>query len=388
MSRNLVNGDSLKKYHIGINTPNISEELINENVTSFKVGTSNVNGVDLTNQMEQSLVTLDNIEGRSVREDVDDDYTKIINCITLGDLELKSLPNGTKDTYSNGVYTKKINRVYFKDLNWSHFSDGATGTKTTIYKANIPNMTTCGDANSNNYNFICSRYDLVSANTQWVVDDEYMSMYPSNKGVYLRISKASIPNASDINQYLGFHYIDYELENPIEEVRELNFLCKPNDIIDTKSPIPFTCSHTVQLNTKAQVEETQKQIVKSNKSIWQKFKELTEKFKEFTDVEMKLEEHGYIKFPTAFGGLILQWGSFHIVGTNDVNWFGQDVMFPKPMSKLFTIQCSVDSLRTWDASKGVKAFVERENTSTIGTKFITYVPDNTSTTLRWFVIGR
>ena len=50
MSRNLVNGDSLKKYHIGVNTPNISEELINENVTSFKVGTSNVNGTDLTNQ--------------------------------------------------------------------------------------------------------------------------------------------------------------------------------------------------------------------------------------------------------------------------------------------------------------------------------------------------
>ena len=319
MSRNLVNGDSLKKYHIGINTPNISEELINENVKSFKVGTSNVNGVDLTNQMEQSLVTLDNIEGRSVREDVDDDYTKIINCITLGDLELKSLPNGTKDTYSNGVYTKKINRVYFKDLNWSHFSDGATGTKTTIYKANIPNMTTCGDANSNNYNFICSRYDLVSANTQWVVDDEYMSMYPSNKGVYLRISKASIPNASDINQYLGFHYIDYELENPIEEVRELNFLCKPNDIIDTKSPVPFTCSHTVQLNTKSQVEETQKQIVKSNKSIWQKLKELT-------DVEMNLEQNGYIKLPTVLGGLILQWGK--VKGAFNDGLFGQDLNLP------------------------------------------------------------
>lgn len=319
MSKNLVNGNSLKKYHIGVNTPNISEELINEDVTSFKVGTSNVNGVDLTNQMEQSLVTLDNIEGRSVREDVDDDYTKIINCVTLGDLELKSLPNGTKDTCSNGVYTKKINRVYFKDLNWSHFSDGATGTKTTIYKADIPNMATCGDASSNDYNFICSRYDLVSANTQWVIDDECMSMYPSNKGVYLRISKASIPNASAINQYLGFHYIDYELENPIEEVRELNFLCKPNDIIDTKSPIPFTCSHTVQLNTKAQVKETQKQIVKNNKSIWQRLKNLT-------DVEMNLEQNGYIKLPTVLGGLILQWGK--VKGAFNDGLFGQDLNLP------------------------------------------------------------
>ena len=35
-----------------------------------------------------------------------------------------------------------------------------------------------------------------------------------------------------------------------------------------------------------------------------------------------------------------------------------------------------------------KAPIVSGNTSTIGTKFITYVPDNTSTTLRWFEIGR
>ena len=62
---NIINVDALHKYHTGVNTPNISEELINENVTSFRVGTSNVNGVDLTNQMEQSLVTLDNINGNN-----------------------------------------------------------------------------------------------------------------------------------------------------------------------------------------------------------------------------------------------------------------------------------------------------------------------------------
>ena len=65
MSKNLVNGDSLKKYHIGVNTPNISEELINKNVKSFKAGTSNVTNVDLSNQMEQSIVTLNGIEGKT-----------------------------------------------------------------------------------------------------------------------------------------------------------------------------------------------------------------------------------------------------------------------------------------------------------------------------------
>ena len=32
---NIVNVDALHKYHTGVNTPSISEELINENVTSF-----------------------------------------------------------------------------------------------------------------------------------------------------------------------------------------------------------------------------------------------------------------------------------------------------------------------------------------------------------------
>ena len=379
MSKNLVNGDSLKKYHIGVNTPNISEELINENVTSFKVGTSNVTNVDLSNQMEQSLVTLDNIEGRSVREDVDDDYTKIINCITLGDLELKSLPNGTKDTYSNGVHTKKINRVYFKDLNWSHFSDGATGTKTTIYKADIPNMTTCGDASSNDYNFICSRYDLVSANTQWVTDDEYMSMCPLNKGVYLRVGKASIPNASAINEFLGFHYIDYELENPIEEMRELNFLCNSGDIIGAKNSVPFTCSHTVQLNTKAQVEEAQKQIVKSNKSIWQKFKELT-------DVKMKLENTGYIKLPTALGGLILQWGIISPTLSN----YGSDTYIDFPVhfsNKVFNIQTSCSGKAPGFAQE---VFVSAYNTNNYGTRILVKDKQHESPTIyvSWFAIGK
>ena len=42
---NIINVDALHKYHTGVNTPSTSEELTNENVTSFKVGTSNVNGV-------------------------------------------------------------------------------------------------------------------------------------------------------------------------------------------------------------------------------------------------------------------------------------------------------------------------------------------------------
>ena len=50
---------------------NTSEDLLNEDVNSFKVGTGTVEGIkkDYTNQMKQSIVTLDNIQGKTVKED-------------------------------------------------------------------------------------------------------------------------------------------------------------------------------------------------------------------------------------------------------------------------------------------------------------------------------
>ena len=396
MSRNLVNGDSLKKYHIGVNTPNISEELINENVTSFKVGTSSVNGVDLSNQMEQSLVDITYIKGKTVKENSKLNSVKVV--FDSGEKELHSLQDRFYDEYKDGKLHKRVKKITPKDFEVIHIHSGSEHS---------------WNNNSDTYSFVfnfvggdcidesvlaCSALDVISYSD--LTNGTRTGIFLSREWAWIgfRVDNDTIGvSNSDIdsqklekakkwffNSNIEIHY----LVNEIITNESITILANPNEEINVVSGTPTTIKHTVQLNTKAQVEETQKQIVKSNKSIWQKFKELTEKFKEFTDVEMKLEEHGYIKFPTAFGGLILQWGSFHIVGANDANWFGQDVMFPKPMSKLFTIQCSVDSLRTRDASKGVKAFVERENTSTIGTKFITYVPDNTSTTLRWFVIGR
>ena len=47
-----------------------SGDLLNENVNSFKVGTGTIDGEskDFTDQMEQSIVTLDDIQGKTVKE--------------------------------------------------------------------------------------------------------------------------------------------------------------------------------------------------------------------------------------------------------------------------------------------------------------------------------
>ena len=389
MSRNLVNGDSLKKYHIGINTPNISEELINENVTSFKVGTSNVNGVDLTNQMEQSLVDITYIKGKTVKENSKLNSVKVV--FDSGEKELHSLQDRFYDEYKDGKLHKRVKKITPKDFEVIHIHSGSEHS---------------WNNNSDTYSFVfnfvggdcidesvlaCSALDVISYSdlTNGTRTGIFLSREWAWIGFRVDNDTIGVSNSDIDSQKLEkaktwFFNSNIEIHYLINETitnESITILANPNEEINVVSGTPTTIKHTVQLNTKSQVEETQKQIVKSNKSIWQRLKNLT-------DVEIKLEQDGYIKLPTALSGLILQWGSFHVVGANNINWFGQNVTFPKSMSKICTIQCSVDSLGTWDASKGVKAFIDREGTNTTGTKFIIYSPDNTSTTLRWFAIGR
>ena len=389
MSRNLVNGDSLKKYHIGVNTPNISEELVNENVTSFKVGTSNVNGVDLANQMEQSLVDITYIKGKTVKENSKLNSVKVV--FDSGEKELYSLQGEFFDEYKNGKLHKRIKKITPKDFEVIHMHSGSehswnNNSGTYAFYFNFiggdcidENVLTCNVLDVISYpDLMNSTHTGVFLSKEWSwigirVDNNTIGVSNSD------IDSQKLEKAKTwfFNSNIEIHY----LVNEIITNESITILANPNEEINVVSGTPTTIKHTVQLNTKSQVEETQKQIVKSNKSIWQRLKNLT-------DVEIKLEQDGYIKLPTALSGLILQWGSFHVVGANNINWFGQNVTFPKSMSKICTIQCSVDSLGTWDASKGVKAFIDREGTNTTGTKFIIYSPDNTSTTLRWFAIGR
>ena len=444
MSRNLVNGDSLKKYHIGVNTPNISEELINENVKSFKAGTSNVTNVDLTNQMEQSLVTLNGIEGKTEITNNPDPTLKIKNtqvkllytldekdttnyfnnknitsgfsdttyalngnnirvtttsngwrCIdvevyglepgcvyrlyvddvqitrggsaismdsdmnghllsnsfanhstrpnfnsnglvvkarnnklkfyfyvnlgedsqgdvsyngitlrkvkeyTYADLTLRSLPNGIKDEIKNNKFIKRIESYTLNGTEDWVFSDGSK-PNTNAFSCPLPNAVPIDKAvislNSNKYK---------NTTDQELYYEDVMGLAIGGAGsnqLVFRVSKG-LDSVGKLKNHLSVAErditIEYEIKEEVYDI-DLAITCPPGEtvFIDTNDNLTF--SHQVQLNTKAQVEETQKQIVKSNKSIWQKFKELT-------DVEMRLEGNGYIKLPTALGGLTLQW---------------------------------------------------------------------------------
>ena len=76
-NKTVATADVMNNIEGGINDVNddicessTSGDLLNENVNSFKVGTGSINGEnkDFTNQMEQSIVTLDDIQGKTVKE--------------------------------------------------------------------------------------------------------------------------------------------------------------------------------------------------------------------------------------------------------------------------------------------------------------------------------
>ena len=319
---NIVNVDALHKYHTGVNIPSISKELTNENVTSFKVGTSNVNGADLTNQMEQSLVDITYIKGKTVKEN------SVYNSTTIpfssGDKKLYSLKNGLHDEYSDGKLHKRIRSLTVEDFDLTKVFCGSnagwnvSGETYAFYVNNIGGD--CIEEITIECNLLDHMFDIgnqdiagLTVSSEW----KWIGFRIKNKFLGITSSDSNTVKLEKAKNWLKTS--SFEILYAVNEVvtsEQLLVIVNPNDEINVVSGTPTTIKHTVQLNTKAQVEETQKQIAKSNKNIWQKFKELT-------DVEMKLEQDGYIKLPTVLGGLMIQWGIFSALNSGSV------VKFPR-----------------------------------------------------------
>ena len=219
---------------------------------------------------------------------------------TYADLTLRSLPNGIKDEIKNN---KLIKRIESYTLNGTEDWVLADGTKanTNSFSCPLPNAV---PVNKSVISLNSNKYKNTSDHELYLEDVLGLAIGGLNSNrLMFRVGKG-LSNVNKLKEHLSIAErditIEYEIKEEVYDI-DLAITCLPGEtvFIDTNDNLTF--SHQVQLNTKAQVEEAQKQIVKNNKSIWQKLKNLT-------DVEVRLTNNGYIKLPTAFGGLKLQWG--------------------------------------------------------------------------------
>ena len=328
MSKNLVNGDSLKKYHIGVNTPNISKELTNENVTSFKVGTSNVTNVDLSNQMEQSLVDITYIKGNVI--DRDWKFNPVVVNFNSGEKELYSLQDRFYDEYKDGKLHKRIRKLTNEDFNVEDALCGSNAGWNVDGNTYGFYFQKCGSDCIDNTSVDCNLFrhngELVNNDTPGIaISGEWgwIGFRVNKTTLGIINSDSNVQKLQKAKEWLRRTYVEvYYLINETIIDESITILAKPNEEINVVSGTPTTIKHTVQFNTKAQVEETQKQIIKSNKSIWQRLKTLT-------DAEFEIGQIGYIKLPTILGGLLIQWGRTHVTFNNE-QYKATHVEYPTP----------------------------------------------------------
>ena len=252
---------------------------------------------------------------------------------TYADLTLRSLPNGVKDEIKNN---KLIKRIESYTLNGTEDWVLADGTKanTNSFSCPLPNAVPVSKVavslNSNKYK---------NASDEELYLEDFLGLaiggLNSNKLMF-RVGKG-LSNVNKLKEHLSIAErditIEYEIKEEVYDI-DLAITCPPGETIFIDTNDNLTFSHQVQLNTKAQVEEAQKQIVKSNRSIWQKFKELT-------DVEMKLDKTGYIKLPTAFGGLKLQWMELVSTMMNGTSRLTHSEFCPIAHSSFLHCVCSI-----------------------------------------------
>lgn len=303
-------------------------------------------------------------------EYVESDYKAIQH--TFNNIELRSLPNGVCDEIKD---SKLIERVLYNDTSTNDFnvvefstSHGYGRLIVSLPNAHITrkDQLLCNVVPVYAYPEDSAKYTSPDENCIIVNrndDDKSQIVFIlSGRSTEERALQAILVD----NPRKMIYKRDKEVTTPIN----LSILSNSCNTIKVQTPVPLTCTHKVSLNTKSQVEELQEVVKKEKKSVWQKIKELT-------DYKFNFDSNGYFKFPSIFGGLIIQWGAVEL-SSPTIDNIG---VFPISFNKPIAIYSSVEGRdNNWNAYSNCHFLDNR--------KFRLLCFDNKSYNIvRWFAIG-
>lgn len=306
-------------------------------------------------------------------------FIKASNCIRT-DIILRSLPDGVCDEIKDNKLINRIGSFHIdgnSDLSVAGDSQGykqffikLPNSKTTVISPNefefgggSSNWVKKGTVEGETYNGECVR--IIEGN------------------LYIKTTSAGLTEFKAWLNSVGGLNVIYELDVPTSVSINSTILANSGDTIYIDTPMPLSCTHQVSINTKSQIEETQKIIQIEKKSVWQKIKDLT-------DVKMYLGNGvGYLKLPTVLGGLILQWGTTRL-NFNNEGHKGSNVYYPISFSERVFITQVTPQRNNIDAYSRFLVAGADESLSLIfleATKL-----DRLEVTgwvdLNWFVIGK
>lgn len=186
-----------------------------------------------------------------------------VNGVLKTDKHLRGLPNGVCDAFYNGRIIKRVERFDLTDLlDWELIDTAKPNTNAFMCK--LPNT-----VNSVDKTKVClnaNRYKAVSDMTLASSDEICFSMGGTQGHLIFRVRKG-LNTVEKLKQHLSLNetglYVEAEIYPKVEHVHNA-LVCNPGDTIYIGTyNHTVNCSHTVQLNTKSQIDSVM-DLIKDN----------------------------------------------------------------------------------------------------------------------------